>query len=81
MVFYGVLLNVGSIVQGDVYLNVFFFGLIDILGILSAHFTVNRFGRKLLFCACVFLGGAACLVTSISVLSGGGKYMEELSVL
>lgn len=71
MVYYGLSLNSGSL-AGDFYLNFFLTGLVEFPAYTLCLVLLDRTGRKKLHCACMVLGGLACISTIFTVL-----YLEK----
>ena len=67
MAFYGIALNTGSL-PGNIYTNSFFVAIMDIPGVVLAHVTVNRIGRRWSYCVSLSLGGLACCCSVFVVL-------------
>lgn len=67
MVYYGLSLNSGSL-AGDFYLNFFLTGLVEFPAYTLCLVLLDRVGRKKLHCACMVLGGLACICTIFTVL-------------
>ncbi|GFR75892.1 organic cation transporter protein [Elysia marginata] len=69
MVYYGLTLNVGSIIEGDIYLNFFIMSVLELVCyVMLVFFLTGPFGRKRVFCACILLGGVACLSTMFPIV-------------
>ncbi|KAK3774180.1 hypothetical protein RRG08_056386 [Elysia crispata] len=69
MVYYGLTLNVGSIIEGDIYLNFFIISVLEVVCyFLLVLFLTGPIGRKPVFCICVLLGGVACLATALPIV-------------
>lgn len=69
MVYYGLTLNVGSIIDGDIYLNFFIMSCLELVCYLMlVFFLQGRAGRKPVFCTCILLGGLACLSTIFPII-------------
>ncbi|RUS74490.1 hypothetical protein EGW08_017741 [Elysia chlorotica] len=70
MVYYGLTLNVGSIIQGDIYTNFLILALLEGLSYLMVLLLTRCLGRRVFYCLFVFIGGGACLATILpNVLS------------
>ncbi|XP_078324705.1 organic cation transporter protein-like isoform X3 [Crassostrea virginica] len=67
MVYYGLSLNSGNL-AGDFYLNFFLTGLVEFPAYTLCLVLLDRTGRKKLLCACMVLGGLACICTIFTVL-------------
>ncbi|XP_022293454.2 organic cation transporter protein-like [Crassostrea virginica] len=67
MVYYGLSLNSGNL-AGDFYLNFFLTGLVEFPAHTLCLVLLDRTGRKKLLCACMVLGGLACICTIFTVL-------------
>nr|XP_022294855.1 organic cation transporter protein-like [Crassostrea virginica] len=67
MVYYGLYLNSGTL-AGDFYLNFFLTGLVEFPAYTLCLVLLDRTGRKKLHCACMVLGGLACICTIFTVL-------------
>lgn len=67
MVYYGLSLNSGNL-AGDFYLNFFLTGLVEFPAYTLCLVLLDRVGRKKLHCACMVLGGLACISTIFTVL-------------
>ncbi|RUS90445.1 hypothetical protein EGW08_001786 [Elysia chlorotica] len=69
LVYYGLTLNVGSIIEGDIHLNFFIMSVSELVSyILLVLFLTGPTGRKPVFCTCVLLGGLACLATAVPIV-------------
>ena len=75
MVYYGLSLNSGNL-AGDFYLNFFLTGLVEFPAHTLCLVLLDRTGRKKLLCACMVLGGLACICTIFTVL-----YVEKREAL
>ena len=75
MVYYGLSLNSGNL-AGDFYLNFFLTGLVEFPAYTLCLVLLDRTGRKKLHCACMVLGGLACICTIFTVL-----YVEKREAL
>lgn len=76
MVYYGVGLNLGLVIPGDIYTNFFVIAASSLVTLpLTVWILVSR-GRKLFFCLCMMLGGSFCLATMFPILGS-----EDLSWL
>ena len=75
MVYYGLSLNSGNL-AGDFYLNFFLTGLVEFPAYTLCLVLLDRTGRKKLLCACMVLGGLACICTIFTVL-----YVEKREAL
>ncbi|XP_048767294.2 organic cation transporter protein-like isoform X2 [Ostrea edulis] len=73
MVYYGLSLNSGNL-AGDFYLNFFLTGLVEFPAYTLCLVLLDRVGRKKLHCACMVLGGLACISTIFTVLYLGKKW-------
>ncbi|XP_012939027.1 organic cation transporter protein [Aplysia californica] len=67
--YYGLTLNVGSLIEGDLYLNFTILSVMELAGYILSQVLIDRVGRKPLFCSCMLLGGMACLATMGPVLA------------
>ena len=67
MVYYGLSLNTGNL-GGNFYLNFTISGLVEFPAYTLCILLLNRMGRKWLHCACMVLGGLACLSTVFTSL-------------
>lgn len=70
LMYYGVTMNSGNI-GGNFFLNFFLFACMEYPAYAIAIFFLDKVGRKKLHCACMILGGSACLSTIFTVLFGG----------
>lgn len=68
MVYYGLSLNVGAIIEGDLYLNFFIMGGLELLTYLLCWRVMNHVGRKAIYCACIFTAAFCCLATMVPIL-------------
>ena len=75
MVYYGLSLNSENL-AGDFYLNFFLTGLVEFPAHSLCLVLLDRTGRKKLLCACMVLGGLACICTIFTVL-----YVEKREAL
>ena len=55
---------------GDLFVNYAAISSAELLAIFFCWLTVNRFGRKKLFCSAMILGGVMCLCTIFTYLYG-----------
>nr|XP_039252736.1 solute carrier family 22 member 15-like [Styela clava] len=79
MVFYGLTLNVGTLV-GDPYVNAAINGFVEIIGYLLFLASARFLGMRLTSSLSYFLGGVCCLTTMLLVeFSGGDAAMLEAS--
>ncbi|XP_055889284.1 organic cation transporter protein-like [Biomphalaria glabrata] len=69
MVYYGLSLNVGNL-SGDLYLNFFLSGVVELLSYFLCLIFLDKAGRKLLQCLFMLTAGAACVCTLFPVLYG-----------
>nr|KAI8758146.1 organic cation transporter protein-like [Biomphalaria glabrata] len=67
LVFYGLNLNVGNL-SGDLYLNFFLSGLVEVVSYTSCLMFLDKVGRKLLQCCFMLTAGVACVSTLYPVL-------------
>ncbi|KAK3777515.1 hypothetical protein RRG08_044805 [Elysia crispata] len=70
MVYYGVTLNMGAIIQGDIYINFLILAVLEVLSYLMVIFVTRWIGRRIFYCLSVFVGGGACLVTILPIVFG-----------
>ena len=74
MMYYGVTMHTGNL-GGDFYLNFFLLAVVEFPAYGISIVLLDRMGRKKLHCACMLLGGIACLCTIFTVtLGGSGRY-------
>ena len=73
MVYYGLALNVGSIVDGNLQLNYLAMGVLELLAYVFVTLTLERFGRRKLYSILIFSAAFACLATMIPILAESGK--------
>ncbi|XP_013061478.2 organic cation transporter protein-like [Biomphalaria glabrata] len=69
MVYYGLSLNVGNL-SGDLYLNFFLSGVVELLSYFLCLIFLDKAGRKLLQCLFMLTAGIACVCTLFPVLYG-----------
>ena len=65
--YYGFSLNIGSIIEGDLYLNFFIMNILELLMIVTCIFVLSKIGRKRWYCTCMFISALACLSTIIPI--------------
>ncbi|KAL5011131.1 hypothetical protein ScPMuIL_013436 [Solemya velum] len=70
MVYYGLMLNVGSL-GGDIYVNSVISAAMEVIAYALCLLLLDRMGRKKLHSLSMILGGVACLCTIFTVLYGG----------
>ncbi|GFO38187.1 organic cation transporter protein [Plakobranchus ocellatus] len=70
MVYYGVTLNIGTIIEGDIYTNFLIMAILELAAYCIIPITLKYVGRKVFYCACVLVGGGACLATIVPLLIG-----------
>ncbi|GFR84862.1 solute carrier family 22 member 13 [Elysia marginata] len=71
MVYYGVSLNLGVVIPGDIYLNFFVITMSVIIVLpLASTYLIYR-GRKLAIVPCMVLGGCCCIATVFPIFSNG----------
>lgn len=63
MVYQGLVMRLG-IVGGNLYIDFFISGVVELPGALLILLTIDRFGRRLPFAASNVVAGVACLVTA-----------------
>ncbi|XP_061193497.1 organic cation transporter protein-like isoform X1 [Saccostrea echinata] len=80
MVYYGLSLNSGNL-AGDFYLNFFLTGLVEFPAYTLCLMLLDRIGRKKLHCACMVLGGLACILTIFTVLYIGKSHQMYTTVI
>ncbi|XP_062581641.1 organic cation transporter protein-like [Saccostrea cucullata] len=80
MVYYGLSLNSGNL-AGDFYLNFFLTGLVEFPAYTLCLVLLDRIGRKKLHCACMVLGGLACICTIFTVLYIGKSHQMYTTVI
>ncbi|XP_061193507.1 organic cation transporter protein-like isoform X1 [Saccostrea echinata] len=80
MVYYGLSLNSGNL-AGDFYLNFFLTGLVEFPAYTLCLVLLDRIGRKKLHCACMVLGGLACISTIFTVLYIGKSHQMYTTVI
>ncbi|KAK3772967.1 hypothetical protein RRG08_012736 [Elysia crispata] len=68
MVYYGVGLNMGFVIPGDIYLNFFLITVIFLIFIPLMVWILLRGQRKKLLCVCMMLGGVSCIATILPIL-------------
>ncbi|KAK3772878.1 hypothetical protein RRG08_024063 [Elysia crispata] len=68
MVYYGVTLNMGSIIPGDIYINFLIMSLLELVSHLMVPLSLRWVGRRLFYCVLVFIGGGACLATILPIV-------------
>ncbi|XP_012938154.1 organic cation transporter-like protein [Aplysia californica] len=72
--YYGLTLNVGSLLEGELYFNFTLLTIMELAGFVVAHLLLDRLGRKPVYCCCMLLGGVACLATLGPVLTKSGVF-------
>ena len=70
MIYYGVTMHTRNL-GGNFYLNFFILAIVEFPAKLLAMFLLNRLGRKVIHCGCMFIGGGSMLCTIFTVLYGG----------
>ncbi|GFR89934.1 organic cation transporter protein [Elysia marginata] len=68
MVYYGVTLNIGSIIPGDLYTNFLIVSLLELVSHLMVPIVLRYVGRRIFYCALVLVGGGACLATFLPLM-------------
>ena len=68
MVYYGIALNMASLIEGDIFLNFFLNALLEGIGFALIAATIDKLGRKLVFCFSIIVSGLSCLATMVPVL-------------
>lgn len=63
VVYQGLVMRLG-IIGGDLYIDFFISGVVELPGALLILLTIERFGRRLPFAASNVVAGVACLVTA-----------------
>uniref|UniRef100_A0A0B7BP68 Major facilitator superfamily (MFS) profile domain-containing protein n=1 Tax=Arion vulgaris TaxID=1028688 RepID=A0A0B7BP68_9EUPU len=74
MVYYGLNLNVGSL-YGDIYLNFFLLGVVELISYIFCLLLLDVVGRKPLQCASMLVGGVACICTLFPVIFNGPEWV------
>ncbi|KAH9525167.1 hypothetical protein Btru_000522 [Bulinus truncatus] len=69
LVYYGLSLNVGNL-SGDLYMNFFLSGVVELVSYIACLIFLDRAGRKLLQCVFMLTAGVACVCTLFPVLYG-----------
>lgn len=59
-VYDGLSFNIGAL-AGDPYLNFVYSSLIELGGIITSHFALEKYGRKIPYSICLFLAGVSLL--------------------
>ncbi|XP_033739920.1 organic cation transporter protein-like [Pecten maximus] len=70
MIYYGVTMHTGNM-NGDFYLNFFLLAVVEFPAYFMSIALLDRWGRKRTHCACMLLGGIACISTIFPVIFGG----------
>ncbi|XP_069140758.1 organic cation transporter protein-like [Argopecten irradians] len=70
MIYYGVTMHTGNM-NGDFYLNFFLLAVVEFPAYFISIALLDRWGRKRTHCACMLLGGIACVSTIFPVIFGG----------
>ncbi|CAE1310966.1 SLC22A4_5 [Acanthosepion pharaonis] len=70
-VYFGLLINTENL-SGNIFLNFFFGGLVEVPALLSCIFLLGRFGRKKLYIAFIVTGGICAIITIFPLM-----YAEE----
>ncbi|XP_005104628.1 organic cation transporter protein-like [Aplysia californica] len=70
MVYYGLTLNVGAIIEGDLFMNFLIVTCMELAAYILCIVALDWAGRKLLYCSCLLLSGCACLATAVPFLIG-----------
>ncbi|XP_061167471.1 organic cation transporter protein-like isoform X1 [Saccostrea echinata] len=73
MMYYGVTMH-ARYLGGNFFLNFFIMAVVEYPANSSTIYFLERFGRKKTHCACMFVGGIACLLTIFTVLYGGAEW-------
>ncbi|KAH9525171.1 hypothetical protein Btru_000527 [Bulinus truncatus] len=73
LVYYGISLNVGNL-SGDIYLNFFLLGVVELASYITCLIFLDRAGRKLLQCLFILTAGVACTCTLFPVVYGDAAY-------
>ena len=68
MVYYGLTLNIGSIIPGDIYVNFMIMSLLELVCHFCVPWAVRWVGRRLSYCALVLIGGGACMATILPLV-------------
>ncbi|GFR84835.1 solute carrier family 22 member 15 [Elysia marginata] len=71
MVYYGVGLNLGSVIPGNIYLNFFIIAMSSLLALPPTVWILSSKGRKVFLCLCMVLGGLFCIATIFPFLGDG----------
>ncbi|GFS12318.1 solute carrier family 22 member 1 [Elysia marginata] len=71
LTYYGLSLGVGNL-SGDIHLNFCLSAFVELASYVTVVIILERVGRKTVYCSSILLGGAACLLTFVPVLIGGG---------
>lgn len=62
MVYYGITLNTSNL-AGDMYINFFISGAVEIPAYVWCYFVLHKFGRRLPLGGCMLVGGISLLCT------------------
>ncbi|KAK3086719.1 hypothetical protein FSP39_022468 [Pinctada imbricata] len=79
MIYYGVTMHTRNL-GGNFYLNFFILGVVEFPAKIISMLLLNRLGRKINHCACMFIGGGTMLCTIFTVLYGG-EALEPLTLM
>ncbi|XP_012939016.2 organic cation transporter-like protein [Aplysia californica] len=74
MVYYGLTLNVGAIIEGDLYVNFFIMSVMELFAYALCTVTLDKLGRKKVYCTCLIVSGLSCLGTMIPILVDSSKW-------
>ncbi|RUS88324.1 hypothetical protein EGW08_003895, partial [Elysia chlorotica] len=78
MVYYGVTLNMGSMIPGDIYINFLIISLLELVSHLTVRVVLRWVGRRPFYSALVLIGGGACLATVLPIVL---KYESDWLVI
>ncbi|KAK3086309.1 hypothetical protein FSP39_016703 [Pinctada imbricata] len=79
MIYYGVTMHTRNL-GGNFYLNFFILAIVEFPAKMLSMFLLNRLGRKVNHCGCMFIGGGTMLCTIFTVLYGG-EAMKPLTLV
>ena len=68
MVYYGISLNLGTIIEGDIFMNFFINAILELIAHSIVFFTLNKSGRKRFYCLSMFIAAIALMSTIIPKL-------------
>ena len=78
--YYGVTLNMGTIIPGDIYMNFLIMSVLEVMVHFIVPLSLRYVGRKVFYCAVSLIGGGAFIATILPLTLMDDSYLVQLGL-